>query len=70
MIEELNFDMYTLDFFITFWMYDNIIQIHNNVLWDCQYYIEYSWIFFMSTLRVGNITWYIFSPIKHCYGSI
>ena len=47
----------------------NIIQVHNNVLWDWQYSTKYSQIFPTFSLNVANIQWNIVVPIEHCYGS-
>ena len=47
----------------------NIIQIHNNVQWDWQYFTEYSLVFPYISLNVGNILWSIVSATEHCYGS-
>ena len=37
------------------WGGHNIIQIHNNNMWDWHYYVEYSHIFSTSSRNVGNI---------------
>ena len=50
---------------IKIYLSHNIIQIHNNVMWDWQYFIEYS----PHSVRIwGNIMYNIVCPTKHCYG--
>ena len=41
-------------------MNHNILQIHNNVMWDSQYYVEYS----IVHIEYGEYV----NPIEHCYG--
>jgi hypothetical protein len=51
---------------------ENIIQIHENVLWDTQYFIKYSRIFSHSDSKwemSGNILQNNVNPTYHCYES-
>ena len=57
---------YTLHYTISYQRHvANIIQIHNIVLWESQYFIEYSLIFSTFSLNLGipgNIPWSTVSP--------
>ena len=58
--------VFNLYYTLASYNFHNIIQIHNNVLWDWPYFIED---FLHSYWIWGNIPWSIGGPTIHCYGS-